>query len=1220
MKLTLRFLALAVLVAFALTGLSLWAATQNAVVIGFVLDQTGAPVPNATVRLLNAGTGFARVQATDDYGSYTFTNVPPAPNYTIIVAKSGFATGIRSNVPVAVGDSKQVVPAFFLQASAQPGQEVRETQAEARTIAPELVSNTLGGVIDSSTLRTLPLPNRDFLDLALLIPGAYPVEQGSALQGASLVVNGVRADMNNFLLDGADNNDYTVNQSLPFQLVEALQEFRLQASTSSPEFGRNAGAQINSVTRSGSNDWHGTVFWFNRVDALSANSPISHDRGGTFDAFAQAARVDQVVFGPATFFPDSVLSDPALSRILEGGREPGFTLNQFGANVGGPVAKDKAFFFFNWESFRADNDRPVFERVPDNFFRDFSNALFQDDDTIRVNQLLNLFPVPNVPASTVTSVFGFPVSDPATGDVRCLGVICSGAFFAGDANNFTETDNILGRLDVQPTDRITMSFKYNIQLIKQLQAGSLPQTSDYPGNGIELDGRNQNFSYNYVHQFSSRWVNEFRFGWNRFRLDALPQDRGLATGSIFNNQGVTNKGAPSVYYGGFQYTSGPYAPLGASFAAPIARADNVLSFADNVTLVWGRHVLKAGGEYRYNRLNVTNEALGRGLVTFYAVDFGADYGTPDLASVARVSPEFGGGFDRRFSAFSFSWFVQDTWRPRQDVSLTYGLRHEVNQAPREAHDRLVNNYPAACAGLGGSNFACLMRSGDSTVYDSDFNVLGTASFTAPRAGFKTDWNNFGPHVGLAWDPWSNGKTVFRAAYAMMFDQQSLQPSVNMLHNPPFVTQWSSFYPFLLMGDTFPAGFPTVDVDLLDVNGDGNSSFWFRQPYSITARDPGTRTSYIQQFNVGIQQQVGNSSLFEVAYVGSMGHKLPRNRLALECSAATFSASPNDCVPSSLGGGGLTDSMVVQENSANSNFHSLQLSWETRNLKGLSFRLLYQWAHSIDGASSANAPVFLFSPYTASLVSLYFGINADNFAAINNANPALSLRPGFPIITTRGFLPNDSANLAGERASSDFDIRHRFIVDYIWDVPRWAPGVGEGWQLAGIFTFQSGQPYTVFGDFFGIPLRPDLSSAFSGNVENNKNPLAAIDGGLVAGCNVSLNLTCDGTADVSAFDPNVILSGLPGSLGRNTFEGPGLVNFDFSVLKNTYLGAGERVNLQFRVEFFNLINHVNYRQPFSQTGQFLGVPGFNYLVPNPFFGQILQAQDARRIQIGLKLIF
>jgi hypothetical protein len=1214
----------------ALTGLSLWAGTQNAIVIGFVLDQTGAPVPDATVRLLNVGTGFSRTQTTDDYGSYTFTNVPPAPYYTLIVEKSGFATGIRSNVSVAVGDSKQVVPAFFLQPSAQPGQEVREEEAEARTIAPELVNNTMGGVIDSRTLRTLPLPNRDFLDLALLIPGAYPVEQGSALEGASLVVNGVRADMNNFLLDGTDNNDYTVNQSLPFQLVEALQEFRVQTSTSNPEFGRNAGAQINSVTRSGSNEWHGTVFWFNRVDALSASNTLSAHRGGTFDAYAQAARVNDL--NPSAFasrcldlstftfvscFPTPVLDDPTLSSLFQGGRNPGFVLNQFGANVGGPIVSDKAFFFFNWESFRADNDRPVFERVPDNDSR--SIPAF-NPSIARVGEILNLFPAPNVPTSTVTDALGFPVSDPDDDGVLDFQ---DSAFFVGDASNSTETDNLLGRLDIQPTDSINMSFKYNIQIIDQVQAGPVPLTSNYSGSGTNLDGRNQNFSFNYLHQLSDRWVNELRLGWNRFRLDTLPQDAALRPLGLFDNLNFIRKGFPTILIGGADFSFGSYARLGADFTAPSDRTDSVWSAADNLTLVWGRHVLKAGGEYRYNRLDVTNEALARGLVTFFTVPFGAFTGEPDLASIARVSPQFGGGFDRRFTGHSLNWFVQDTWKARQNVTFSYGIRHEINTAPVEDRDRLVNNYPEACP-----QFICLIRAGDNAIFDADGSSLGTASFRAPRAGFDTDWNNIGPHVGLAWDPWSNGKTVMRAAYRIMFDQQALQPSVNMLHNPPFVQQWASFFPFFELADVFPAGFPddaALDFDAnldgtLDTRFEGNS-VWFRQPYSVVARDAETRTSYVQQFNFNLQQQVGDSSLFEIGYVGSLGTKLPRSRLFLECTPedlADFFRSL-ECMPLGVDfqlfgqllglGGTNTDSVVTQENTANSNYHALQLGWETRDLQGLTLRLHYEWAHSIDGGTSGQAPVFFFSPAAASLLSNFFGINADQFAALNAVSPTLSLRPTFPVITTRPLLPNDSQNspVLDERASSDFDIRHRIVIHYIYSVPRFASVIGEGWQLAGITTWRTGQPFTPFVDFFGVPLRPSFRRDPSLDFNN---PDGAIDRGTIMG------------SSDSSFGTSGAIQALPGDTPRSAFEGSGFFNFDFSILKDTYLGAGERVNLQFRVEFFNIFNNVNYRQPFSNGGIVEVTPfaTFDPFLPNPFYGQILQAHKPREIQFGLKLIF
>ncbi|MFB3922186.1 MAG: TonB-dependent receptor domain-containing protein [Terriglobia bacterium] len=1275
----LALLLVGALIALMATVAPAWAATQNALLTGSVYDSNGSPIPGATVRLINAGTGFSQGQTSDSDGNYTFAAVPPAEGYVLSVEATGFATEIRQDLEITVGDNKLVLPPFLLQPTApaavaappsqpaapapttaqpaptvptqptapkpaaeQPSQPPPPTTPAVQpatppmtppaavkairvpTVSLELVSTTLGGVIDSRTVRTLPLAGRDFIDLALLVPGTYPVEQGSALEGASLVVNGVRANMNNFLLDGVDNNDYTINQSLPFQIVEAMQEFRVQSSTSAAEYGRTGGAQINTISRSGSNALHGTLFEFNRNSGASAQNALSAYRGGSFDAFAQKARGDFIEWGPdpydqdacanlgicGTFYPTPVLSDRGLRRIYDSGREPRINQNQFGANVGGALIKNKAFFFLNWESFRATNPRPDFERVPANFYRDPANAF--DESSSRGIALLNLYPAPNVPTSTVVDAFGDPVSDPNG----------FSAFAVGDARNFTNSDNFLERIDTRFGDKVTMSFKHNIQAIRQVQGGAVPRTPNYDGSGIDLRGRNQNFSYNYVHRLSERTVNELRLGWNRFRLTTMPLDRTGGAFDLFQNLNFLNGGMPSVLIGGFENTFGPFANLGANFTAPGNRANNLWSVADNWSRTSGKHALKFGGEVRYNRLDVNNQAMGRGLVTFFDASF-ASLGEPDLASIARVSSDFGGGFDRSFRATSYDLFVQDTWRPATGVTVNFGVRYEINQAPVEARDRLVNNYPGACPDL-----VCLVRSGTNTIMDSEGTAVG-GSFAAPRAGFDTDFNNFSPQVGFAWAPGKSRKTVFRGAYALAYDQQPVQASANMLLNPPSVQQWVSFYPLVLLSDTFPAGFPSVNVADFDVDGDGFISTWLRQPYSITARDPNTRSSYVHQFNFGIQRQLGNSSAFELAYVSSLGHKLPRLRLSLACTPNQFSIDLIPCFPAGFrdvepGAGLLSDSIVNQENSTNSNFHSMFARWETRALHGITVRLHYQWAHSIDTASAATPPVFLFSPTTAALVKLIGTVNVDQFAALNNANPTLSLRPGLPTINTRALLPNDTTNnpnLAGERASSDFDARHRFVAHFMYDLPRWqrASLLGIGWQLAGIVTVQSAQPFTVFADSFGVPLRPNITKM---PVINNNNPDAAIDGGVPAGCNVDLSVyPCTGTSAVSAFDLSWNQAFYPGRLPRNAFRGPALANFDFSVLKNTYFGRDERMNLQFRAEFFNLFNNVNYLLPFSQEGQFVSFPGYSgYLIANPFFGQILQARPPRQVQFALKFVF
>ncbi len=1185
---------------FAVATIQSWAGTQNASVTGSVYA-SGAAVAGATVRLLNNSWGISKSQTTGVDGIYTFSDVPPGEGYVISVEKTGFATIIRSDITVQVAEEKSVQPPFLLEPATQPGQQVKQTGPAVPSVSLDLVSTTVGAIVDSRAVHTLPLVGRDFIDLALLVPGTYPVEQGSVLEGASLVVNGVRADMNTFLLDGVDNNDYTINQSLPFQIVEAMQEFRVQAATSNAEFGRSGGAQINTISRRGTNTFHGTLFEFHRNSALSASNFFSAYNGGTFDQYVRQLEI------PRTGLPNGLgnpLSDPGLASLYDR-RNPKVIQNQFGGNVGGPLAKDKLFGFFNWEGFRVANPRPLFERVPGDALRSTSSCQgfvglpspFQCDPVAL--KLYNLYPARNIPPSSLSTQgsFPFPFTDK---DLH--------AFSVGQSQNETDSDNFLSRIDWQVNTRASMSFKHNIQLIRQIQGGDIPQTPTYPGSGTRVRGRNQNFSYNYVHQFTSQTTNEFRFGWNRFRLTTTALDAGIDPATLgFQNLNFRDKGLPTVTVGGFFRTLAPFSVLGADLGTPSKRSNNVWTWSDNVSLIRGRNMWKFGGEVRYVRLDVLNEALGRGVLSFRDGPFVAATGRPDVASIARVSPTFGEGFDRDFRTQSFSWFTQDQWRPWQNFTLNYGIRYEVNKAPVERRDRLVNFYPDLRGGKGG-----LVRANSTTILDPFGNVIGTAPGPAPRAGFDTDKKDWSPRIGLAWDPWNNGKTVVRGSYALVYDQQPLEPSVNMLLNPPFVMQDQALFSQLFtLRKTFQLGAPGFTT----TNG------FFRLPYSITARDPNTLTPYVHQFHFGVEHRLGSRAVFEVDYVGSAGHNLPRLRDISPCNQALKVRGGFDpraaCIPPITSPQGdptfLFPAILNQENTTNSNFHSMQVRFDTRNFHGLQMRLFYQWAKSIDDASSLQPQVFLVAPALSSSQTVVRGINPDSFAGVNNVSPTLTLRPGLPIISTRPRLPQDSSNIAGERGLSDFDIHHRFIADYIYDVPRWAPVIGAGWQLAGIVTVQSGQPYTVFVDFFGIPFRPNVV----GNpVINNSDPNAAIDNGNFP------SFTPPGSFKINFDGKTGVL--LPGNLGRNTFSGPALVNFDFSLLKNTHLG--EQRNLQFRGEFFNLFNTTHFRQPYSNGGVLFTIPcGTNCFSPSfvffePFFGKILQARPAREIQFALKLTF
>lgn len=677
---------------------ALRAATPYALATGSVFDQNGAPLSGATARLINASIGFSQGQSTNSDGVFTFPTVPPAEGYIVATEMSGFATEIRQGLKVTVGEVKMVLPPFLLkpitsieaQASSEPGKQAQASMPPAEpskaaqgskmsTVSLDPLSTTLGGVIDTQTVHTLPLGDRDFIDLALLVPGTYPVEQGSVLQGASMVVNGVRANMNNFLLDGADDNDYSINQSLPFQIVEALQEFRVQTSTSAAEYGRSGGAQINSVSRRGSNALHGELFGFNRNSALSANNFFSVYNGGSFAAF---------ISWTEALGNGDPLSDPTLATLYNDHKPP-LNQNQFGGNLGGALKKNRLFGFSNWESFRLSDPRPIFEGVPGTLWRTPQFIGIISPNNPNVSGLYSLYPTPNVPKTNFTD----PTSA-ASSPLDGYGDYTT-AFFVGDSGDFTHSDNFLERVDWVKSDRASMSLKYNIQHIHQVEGGSVPASPNYPGNGTELQGRNQNFSLNHVQQFS-RASNELRLGWNRFRFDALALDRSMDPASLgFTNLNFPNQGLPTVLLGG--PFPGPFpdpyaAQLGADLSVPSARADNVWSVVDNLGYTHGRNYWKFGGEYRYTRLDVLNGGSGRGLLSSLTPGYAASSGLFDFASIARVAPGFGGGFDRSFRTHSLAGFVQDQWH-RSNSTLNYGLHYEVNTAPIEARNRLVNFYP-----------------------------------------------------------------------------------------------------------------------------------------------------------------------------------------------------------------------------------------------------------------------------------------------------------------------------------------------------------------------------------------------------------------------------------------------------------------------------------------------------------------------------------------------
>ncbi|HEV2021364.1 MAG TPA: TonB-dependent receptor, partial [Terriglobales bacterium] len=765
-----------------------FAATQNAMLYGTVYDAAGNPMAGATVILENPALGFTRTTTTGSDGSYNFAEVPPAEGYRVTAAKGGTKLDIRAGITVNVGDERVILPPLKEQA-ATAAAPVVEKKAEASAVTNEMVSSTVSGVITGDQLRSLPLYNRNFLALGLLTPNTHDTEANSELLGASFSVSGNRPNQNNFLLDGSDNVASSSNQAVPFQVNDSVQEFRLISSNASAEYGRNAGGTVNVVTRRGGNGFHGSVFGYWGNDVLNADNPLSVYNGSTFDsAAAYAGPTSTTIVGPLVlsdfsplrynsyvavaeflgFCTDSLSAftgvagtvactsggtggtgkntrfDPAAVLAANNRFKPSFDSKQFGVNAGGPLVKDKVFWFLSYEGTLIKNPNPIFERVPTRFdktYDPFATGNFN-------------FPVTggqqDYPLGACTSVTaacgsarGILSLFPNSNVVGVPGVL---EFFRGQAPNFTHVHNGLARVDIMKSAANNFTIRYVAQGLNQLHDDTLPVQPNYPGNGAFRGALNQNINATWSHTFSTTLINEVRFAISRFNVSESAQDAsfdattlGLTpniypAASNFPNRGLSTillNGMDAQYSGATPGTDGaycswfeyfavgpcqaptldylfPYARLGAPLNAPSSRRDDTWTLADSVSWSHGKHGIKFGVEYRNLNNHNFDGAWQRGLV--YSSDIG-EFTSDSSISCNQVCP---GGFSEsfRFPTFDFaqsqtkpynirlhSWafagYMQDTWRISPRFTVNLGLRYQYLSVPEERNDQLWNYDPVA---------------------------------------------------------------------------------------------------------------------------------------------------------------------------------------------------------------------------------------------------------------------------------------------------------------------------------------------------------------------------------------------------------------------------------------------------------------------------------------------------------------------------------------------
>jgi len=841
------------------------AQTHRGAVVGTVSDPNGAVVPNANTKLINRDTNETRSVQSGDSGEYTIASLSPG-SYTLEVEVKGFPS-FRQNFLLKVNQELRIDVVL-------PAPTIDSTEIDVPApgdLKKESASH--GAVIDNRQVTGLPLDGRNFYELALLGPGTSPPAQGSAgsVRGDfAFSVNGAREDSNNFLLDGVYNVDPKLNTFGVRPPVDAIREFENLTSTYDASFGRSAGAQINVVLKSGSNNIHGSAYEFHRNGALDARN----------------------FFAPA--------NEPA----------PKYLRNQFGFAFGGPLRRDKTFFFGDYEGTRAREGITRVTNVPTAAERigDFSQSLFG----VPINPLTGApFTGGRIPDALINPIGRkiaalYPLPNRAT----------PFANFVSSPVQRDRDDHFDGRVDHLFNSRSSWAFRYSFGDRNLFEPFAGSGFSLVPGFGNDVTRRSQNAMISETHVFSPALVNDARFAFNRVASAVRQQNAGISINKVV---GLPELSSNPRDFGLSFITLTGFSPIGHEGNNPQNSVTNTFQILDTATYSSGRHLWKFGGDVRFVQQNAFRDVQSRGLIQFSPfgqITFNALgdllLGLPLLTGGAHVDNA------QHLRTNSYNVFANDNFRITRNLTLIGGLRYEYNSPPVDAFNR-------------------------ANIYDPSKRTLvpvGTAG--VPRSGFHGDKNNFAPRVGFAWTIGDEGKTVVRGGYGVYYDQSPLAPGEALYFNRPYF-DFNLFFSLpglpLTLNDPFPAFFP------------------LSLPDSALSIQRDLRTAYMQHWSASVQQQLGRSRVLEVAYVASKGTKL--------LAARDINQPPPSVLPPGLPfvprPNPFFDDITQVESRANSRYDSLQVQFTQRLDFGLAILGSYTWSKSEDDASnffsSAGDPNF-----------------------------------------------------------------------------------------------------------------------------------------------------------------------------------------------------------------------------------------------------------------------
>jgi len=1123
--------AISILIAFCFSlsiPTPLLAQEVGATLFGTVTDAGGASVPEAAITVHDPQTGKTVTVTTQTNGGYSVPALPPGV-YTITVEKTGFKKSVQTGITLVV----------FQKARFDIQLEVGEisTTVEVTGSAPLVESGTasVGGVVDTRQVTELPLNIRRFGSLPLLFPGAVPDRGGfssnifgSPFSETTYASNGARGSGNNVLIDGVDSKNMFTGGFSVQPSPDAVQEFKVQTQSFSAVFGKNAGSTINLVTKSGTNEIHGSGFEFLRNDVLDARNFFDQEK-------------------------------------------PSFRRNQFGGAVGGPIIKNKTFWFASYDGLRSRKGLTDAGLVP-------TPAMLNGD----FSELLPDIPIID-PLSCANPPFGsgckaFPGNiipqDRLDSVAKKIAPFFPAPNSSGDANYVVNPK--LRRTDNQVQAKVDHTFGPNDNMfVRYIIGHSVTYTPEQaythlPGFGDKIRYRGQNIALSWSHTFSPTMLNEFRFGFSRNMnvgtCENCPREPGFV-----ESFGIANLKALSDEDEGFPFFSigQGYFGIGDSNYRPVESNDMVEKFNDTLTITKGKHTLAMGfdiqpyqslrdqapfsphGQFAYNNL-YSNYAMS---------DFMLGYPSEAGRSLAKRVTYHDGKF--------WNAFFQDDVHVTQNLTLNLGLRWEYHQLPTDRRNTGAALVPIPGKPWQTSGNAFLMVPGyeqaDSLCHQPQFIVdqglptehnlvacsdqMKALGFTdrAERSLSFPDRFNWAPRFGFAWRPTASDKLVVRGGYGLFFELSQFNGFHYGFNNPiQAPNQFNNFEsgvqpPFTNQTAFISGGAPLLKDSFLSLN----VSPYFKQPY-------------VNQWTFNIQSELTPNMALEVRYLGMSAAQM-----------SYFHFFGNQALP---GPGAIQPRRLYPDlgftaevaSGSNSNYNSLQVQLTRRMTNGLSFLASYTWGRALTDHDAEE------------------GGYAD------------------------GGLGQNDNNRTADYGRAVNDARQRFVFSSMYELPfgkgrRWhnRDGVANtilgNWELTSIITFQSGFPITPSAGF-------DIANVGTGAFR----PDRICNGALPTG-----ERTPDHWIDTKCFTNDtlyaLLAAGTPrfGNSGRSVIDGPGFQNWDFGLLKDFQLV--ERLKMQFRAEFFNAFNQAHFQDPVKD-------------VTDPNFGKIFGAAEPRDVQFGLKFIW